>query len=179
MSSEMPAPLNRMLCLCFRAIETCYNKQWDNSRPKYGISKSSRGERDMFVAVYRKHSKETKAFYSLDNLHHLKLGNTATHLHFITLVNSARRQGELDFITASPTSVHSACTGITSPHLWVAALQPHCQDLITQNILEQPSGPSCGMALWCLGSPEWKKGLVPKAALCQARELTAVPELKP
>lgn len=35
----------------------------------------------MFVAVYREHSKETKAFYSLDNLHHLKLGNTATHLH--------------------------------------------------------------------------------------------------
>lgn len=83
----MPAAINRLFCLCFKAIETYNNKQWDNSRPECGISKSSIGERETCVAVYRNHSKEAKAFYSLDNLHHLKLGNTTTHFYFKTFVN--------------------------------------------------------------------------------------------
>lgn len=152
----MPAPINRVFCLCFRAIEICNNKQWDSSRPECGISKSSSGERDIyiFVAVYRNCSEEAKAYYSLDNLHHLKLGITTTHLHFITLANSERRQGELDFIITSPTSVHFA-TGIFPPHLPVAALWSHYQVLIAQNIPKQPSGPSYSVMP---GQP-WMKGL--------------------
>lgn len=60
----MPAPINKVFCRCFRAIEICNNKQWDSNRPECGISKSSSGEREIyrFVAVYRNHSKETKAW---------------------------------------------------------------------------------------------------------------------
>lgn len=118
----MPAPMSRVFCPCFRAAETSNNKQWYNSGPKPGSNKWNSGERKACLwLLHGSHAKwNALKCYSLDNIHHLKLGNAASH-PFITLVNSARRKGELDFITASSTSMQFA-TGITLPRLWLAAL---------------------------------------------------------
>lgn len=114
--SQMPAPTNRVFCPCFGAAEASNNKQRDNSSPEPGSNKRSSGEREPCLWLLNgSHSKENEGFYSLDNLHHLKLDNAATHPHFMPLVNSARRQGQLDFTTASTTSMHFAT--ITLPRL--------------------------------------------------------------
>jgi len=86
--------MNRVFCPCFRAAETSNNKQWGNSKPEPSSNKQSSEEREACLwLLYGSHSKENEGFYSLDNLHPLKLANAVAQTYFITIRKLCKKTG--------------------------------------------------------------------------------------